>query len=100
MDIQDVEWLSLYKVNVMLADHYRAGRIFLAGDAAHIHSPTGGQGMNTGAQDAYNLGWKLAAVLKGADPLLLDTYEDERRAVKLGGHRIHGPEGEGAGARE
>ncbi|MFI9273143.1 FAD-dependent monooxygenase [Kitasatospora sp. NPDC052896] len=81
VDIQDVEWLSLYKINVVLADRYRAGRIFLAGDAAHIHSPAGGQGMNTGAQDAYNLGWKLAAVLGGADPALLDTYEDERRPV-------------------
>ncbi|MFJ1707400.1 FAD-dependent monooxygenase [Kitasatospora sp. NPDC088346] len=79
--IQDVEWLSLYKINVVLADRYRTGRIFLAGDAAHIHSPAGGQGMNTGAQDAYNLGWKLAAVLGGADPVLLDTYEDERRPV-------------------
>ncbi|MFI9163369.1 FAD-dependent monooxygenase [Kitasatospora aureofaciens] len=81
VEIRAAEWLSLYKINVVLADHYRAGRIFLAGDAAHIHSPAGGQGMNTGTQDAYNLGWKLAAVLKGADPALLDTYEDERRPV-------------------
>ncbi|MEU1666944.1 FAD-dependent oxidoreductase [Streptomyces sparsogenes] len=79
--IRDADWLSLYKVNVCLADRYRAGRVFLAGDAAHIHSPAGGQGMNTGAQDAYNLGWKLAAVLGGADATLLDTYEQERRPV-------------------
>ena len=55
--------------------------MFLAGDAAHIHSPAGGQGMNTGIQDAYNLGWKLAAVAKGASPALLDSYEAERRPV-------------------
>ena len=79
--IQDVAWLSLYRINVVLADHYRSGRILLAGDAAHIHSPAGGQGMNTGIQDAYNLGWKLAALLDGADPALLDTYEHERRPV-------------------
>ncbi|MEU9048299.1 MULTISPECIES: FAD-dependent oxidoreductase [unclassified Kitasatospora] len=79
--IRDVAWLSLYRINVVLADHYRNGRILLAGDAAHIHSPAGGQGMNTGIQDAYNLGWKLAALLDGADPALLDTYEHERRPV-------------------
>ncbi|WP_329453872.1 FAD-dependent monooxygenase [Streptomyces sp. NBC_01497] len=79
--IQDVSWLSLYRINVVLADHYRSGRILLAGDAAHIHSPAGGQGMNTGIQDAYNLGWKFAALLDGADPALLDTYEHERRPV-------------------
>lgn len=55
--------------------------MFLAGDAAHIHSPAGGQGMNTGIQDAYNLGWKLAAVARGATPALLDSYEAERRPV-------------------
>ncbi|MEV5528214.1 FAD-dependent monooxygenase [Streptomyces prunicolor] len=79
--IQDVAWLSLYRINVVLADRYRSGRILLAGDAGHIHSPAGGQGMNTGIQDAYNLGWKLAALLDGADPALLDTYEHERRPV-------------------
>ncbi|MET9029972.1 FAD-dependent monooxygenase [Nocardia sp. NPDC004168] len=79
--IEDAGWLSLYRINVCLADRYRVGRVFLAGDAAHIHSPAGGQGMNTGIQDAYNLGWKLAAVLDGADESLLDTYELERRAV-------------------
>ncbi|MFG1926416.1 FAD-dependent oxidoreductase [Cryptosporangium sp. NPDC048952] len=74
-------WSSLWRANVRLADRYREGRVFLAGDAAHIHSPAGGQGMNTGIQDAYNLGWKLAAVARGASPALLDTYDAERRPV-------------------
>ncbi|GAA0363309.1 FAD-dependent oxidoreductase [Actinoallomurus spadix] len=78
------EWSSLWRANVRLADRYREGRVFLAGDAAHIHSPAGGQGMNTGIQDAHNLGWKLAAVAKGASPALLDTYEAERRPVAAG----------------
>jgi FAD binding domain len=64
-----------------MVDRYRAGRIFLAGDAAHVHSPAGGQGMNTGMQDAYNLGWKLSAVLSGAPASLLDTYEEERLPI-------------------
>lgn len=59
-------------------------RVFLAGDAAHIHSPAGGQGMNTGIQDAHNLGWKLAAIANGVPPALLDTYETERRPVAAG----------------
>jgi hypothetical protein len=64
------------------AQHYRTGRIFLAGDAAHIHSPVGAQGMNTGIQDAWNLGWKLALVARGvARPTLLDSYETERWPV-------------------
>ncbi|MEU7864262.1 FAD-dependent oxidoreductase [Nonomuraea sp. NPDC049141] len=79
--ITEADWVSLYKINVCLVDRYRIGRVFLAGDAAHIHSPAGGQGMNTGIQDAYNLGWKLAAVLGGAEPALLDTYELERRPM-------------------
>jgi 2-polyprenyl-6-methoxyphenol hydroxylase-like FAD-dependent oxidoreductase len=74
-------WLSLYSVNIRMVDRYRIGRVFLAGDAAHVHPPTGGQGMNTGVQDAYNLGWKLGLVLKGADPELLDSYEEERLPV-------------------
>jgi hypothetical protein len=57
------------------------GRVFLAGDAAHVHSPAGGQGMNTGIQDAYNLGWKLGCVFEGASDTLLDTYEEERLPV-------------------
>ena len=64
-----------------MADRYRAGRVFLAGDAAHIHPPTGGQGLNTSIQDSYNLGWKLAAVARGAPDSLLDSYEEERRPI-------------------
>jgi 2-polyprenyl-6-methoxyphenol hydroxylase-like FAD-dependent oxidoreductase len=72
---------SRFRVNEHIVDHYRAGRAFLAGDAAHVYSPAGGQGMTTGIQDAYNLGWKLAAVLAGAPASLLDSYEGERRPV-------------------
>ncbi|HLI77100.1 MAG TPA: FAD-dependent monooxygenase [Acidobacteriaceae bacterium] len=75
------EWMTPFSVNDRQAKHYRAGRVFLAGDAAHIHSPVGGQGMNTGIQDAANLAWKLAAVGRGADPGLLDSYEEERGEV-------------------
>ena len=67
-----------------MVDRYRAGRVFLAGDAAHVHSPAGGQGMNTGIQDAHNLGWKLASVIKGASPALLDSYQEERLPVAAG----------------
>ncbi|WP_432840915.1 FAD-dependent oxidoreductase [Dactylosporangium sp. CA-092794] len=79
--LHEPQWSSLWRANIRLADRYREGRVFLAGDAAHIHSPAGGQGMNTGIQDAHNLGWKLAAVARGAAPALLDTYEAERRPV-------------------
>ncbi|EYF08526.1 FAD-dependent oxidoreductase [Chondromyces apiculatus] len=79
--IQSVSWASAYTMNARLANRYRVGRVFLAGDAAHIHPPTGGQGLNTSVQDAYNLGWKLAAVLGGAPQRLLDSYEEERRPV-------------------
>lgn len=79
--VQAVSWGSAYTMNARLADSYRADRIFLMGDAAHIHPPTGGQGLNTSVQDAYNLGWKLAAVLCGTDDELLDSYEVERRPV-------------------
>jgi hypothetical protein len=78
------QWSSLWRANIRLVDRYREGQVFLAGDAAHIHSPAGGQGMNTGIQDAHNLGWKLAAVAKGASPALLDSYETERRPVAAG----------------
>jgi 2-polyprenyl-6-methoxyphenol hydroxylase-like FAD-dependent oxidoreductase len=81
LKLYDPTWLSLYRANVRMVDRYRDGRVFLAGDAAHVHSPAGGQGMNTGIQDAYNLGWKLGAVLNDADPSLLDTYEEERLPV-------------------
>lgn len=79
--IQSVSWASAFQMNARLADRYRAGRVFLVGDAAHTHPPTGGQGLNTSVQDAYNIGWKLAAVLAGAPETLLDTYEEERRPI-------------------
>jgi 2-polyprenyl-6-methoxyphenol hydroxylase-like FAD-dependent oxidoreductase len=80
--VTTLRWSSLFRISHRLADHYARGRVFLAGDAAHIHPPTGGQGMNTGLQDAYNLAWKLALVLRGtAAPQLLASYERERRAV-------------------
>jgi 2-polyprenyl-6-methoxyphenol hydroxylase-like FAD-dependent oxidoreductase len=79
--LTDAPWLSLYRANVRMVSRYRVGRVFLAGDAAHVHSPAGGQGMNTGIQDAYNLGWKLNGVLQGAPDSLLDTYEEERLPV-------------------
>jgi 2-polyprenyl-6-methoxyphenol hydroxylase-like FAD-dependent oxidoreductase len=79
--LREPRWTSLWRANVRLAGRYREGRVFLAGDAAHIHSPAGGQGMNTGIQDAHNLGWKLA---RGASPALLDSYEAERRPVAAG----------------
>lgn len=77
--VQAVHWFSTYGVAHRVAEHLRQGRVFLLGDAGHVHSPLGGQGMNTGVGDAANLGWKLAAVLQGrADPALLDSYEAER----------------------
>jgi len=79
--LYDATWLSLYRANVRMVDRYRVERVLLAGDAAHVHSPAGGQGMNTGIQDAYNLGWKLGQVLAGAPNALLDTYEEERFPV-------------------
>ncbi|WP_051839845.1 FAD-dependent oxidoreductase [Streptomyces sp. NRRL F-5126] len=82
--LREPEWSSLWRANIRLVDRYREGRVFLAGDAAHIHSPAGGQGMNTGMQDAHNLGWKLAAVEQGAPRALLDTYEAERRPIAAG----------------
>ncbi|WP_328480088.1 FAD-dependent monooxygenase [Streptomyces sp. NBC_00377] len=81
-DVTEVRWSSDFRPRAALADRFREGRIFLAGDAAHVHSPAGGQGLNTSVQDAYNLGWKLGAVLDGRAPqTLLDTYEEERRPV-------------------
>jgi hypothetical protein len=79
--IQSVSWASAFNMHARLADRYRAGRVFLAGDAAHTHPPTGGQGLNISIQDAYNLGWKIAAVLNGAPDALLDSYEEERRPI-------------------
>ena len=82
--IRSVSWASVFNMSARLAEHYRVGRVFLAGDSAHVHPPTGGQGLNTSVQDAYNLGWKLAAVLEGAPDTLLDTYEEERRPIAAG----------------
>lgn len=84
------EWLAPFRVNERRAKHPRAGNVFLAGDASHIHSPAGGQGMNTGIQDAANLAWKLATVLRGADAVLLDSYETERGEVSKGVLRTSG----------
>jgi 2-polyprenyl-6-methoxyphenol hydroxylase-like FAD-dependent oxidoreductase len=78
-DITEVNWFSVYKVHSRAVGAFSRGTCFLAGDSAHIHTPAGAQGMNTGIQDGYNLAWKLAAVLKfGADARLLDTYNEER----------------------
>ncbi|WP_405182342.1 rifampin monooxygenase [Nocardia sp. NBC_01377] len=78
-------WLSRFGDATRLAERYRGGRVLLAGDAAHIHPPTGGQGLNLGIQDAFNLGWKLAAAIDGWAPEgLLDSYESERRPVAAG----------------
>jgi 2-polyprenyl-6-methoxyphenol hydroxylase-like FAD-dependent oxidoreductase len=80
--LSDMRWSSIFRISMRLAARYRVGRCLIAGDAAHIHPPTGGQGMNTGIQDAYNLAWKLALVVQAkADPALLDSYEAERRPV-------------------
>jgi 2-polyprenyl-6-methoxyphenol hydroxylase-like FAD-dependent oxidoreductase len=79
---RECSWFSTYRIHHRAAERFRDGRCFLLGDAAHVHSPAGGQGMNTGLQDAYNLAWKLALVVKGrADEALLDSYEKERRPV-------------------
>jgi 2-polyprenyl-6-methoxyphenol hydroxylase-like FAD-dependent oxidoreductase len=75
--LTEVGWRSQWRANVRMVDRYRVGRVFLAGDAAHVHTPAGGQGLNTGVQDAYNLGWKLAL---GSEELL-DSYEDERLPI-------------------
>lgn len=81
IDVNRVNWFSSYRVHHRVADRFRQGRAFLLGDAGHVHSPVGGQGMNTGIGDAVNLAWKVAAVLKGrADSSLLDSYEPERIA--------------------
>jgi 2-polyprenyl-6-methoxyphenol hydroxylase-like FAD-dependent oxidoreductase len=80
--IREISWSSRFRVHHRLADHYRAGRILLAGDAAHVHSPAGGQGMNTGIQDAVALGHVLVAVCAGqGDASLLDQYEQTRRPI-------------------
>lgn len=96
VQMRDASWLSAFRTNERLAEKYRVGRVFIAGDAAHIHSPAGAQGMNTGIQDATNLGWKLAHVIsgKGHAELLLDSYEAERRpiardVIKAAAQKLH-----------
>ncbi|WP_419913734.1 FAD-dependent monooxygenase [Hoeflea sp.] len=80
--LSDPQWLGYFRINYRLVPHYRRGRVFLAGDAAHVHSLLAGQGMNTGIQDAHNLGWKLAQVARGrAGADILESYEAERRKV-------------------
>jgi 2-polyprenyl-6-methoxyphenol hydroxylase-like FAD-dependent oxidoreductase len=79
LELSNIKWFSVYKVHTRGVNQFSVGRCFLAGDAAHIHSPAGGQGMNTGIQDAYNLAWKIAWVIEGnASPNLLETYNKER----------------------
>ncbi|MFI6156904.1 FAD-dependent monooxygenase [Kitasatospora sp. NPDC051170] len=82
--LHEPSWSSVWRPTVRMVDRYRAGRVFVAGDAAHCHSAAGGQGLNTGVQDAANLGWKLAAVLRGAPDALLDSYQAERLPVAAG----------------
>jgi 2-polyprenyl-6-methoxyphenol hydroxylase-like FAD-dependent oxidoreductase len=82
--LRDIQWRSVFRPNIRLAERYRLGRVLIAGDAAHVHTPAGAQGLNTGIQDGYNLGWKLAQVLAGADDQLLDTYQDERLPIAAG----------------
>ncbi|KAK8018137.1 hypothetical protein PG991_007327 [Apiospora marii] len=83
-ELFDPIWMTRFKLHHRVSTNYRDGRLLLAGDAAHIHSPGGGQGMNTGIQDSVNLGWKLARVLRGEQPdTFLDSYNEERRPVGL-----------------
>jgi len=80
--ISNPYWLAYFRLHHRMVDKYRVGRVFISGDAAHIHSPIGGQGMNTGMQDAYNLAWKMALVLKSKSPeALLDSYNAERHKI-------------------
>ncbi|WP_282699722.1 FAD-dependent oxidoreductase [Streptomyces sp. CC219B] len=81
IQLHDIRWTSVFRPNIRLAESYGRGRVFLAGDAAHVHTPAGAQGLNTGIQDGYNLGWKLGQVLAGADAALLDTFEAERQPI-------------------
>lgn len=84
VQLTSINWKSVWRPNIRLADKYADQRVFLVGDAAHVHPPTGGLGMNTGIQDAYNLGWKLSQVLSGAPSTLLGTYEQERQPIAAG----------------
>jgi len=93
--IKTTNWMTCYKVNERRAEQFiYQDRIFLAGDSAHVHSPAGGQGLNTGLQDAHNLAWKLAMVLNGvAPPALLSSYDERKpmadRAIELSSHLLH-----------
>ncbi|MFE9028184.1 FAD-dependent oxidoreductase [Streptomyces iakyrus] len=84
IELHDIHWTSVFRPNIRLAENYGRGRVFLVGDAAHVHTPAGAQGLNTGVQDGYNLGWKISQVLAGADAALLDTYESERQPIAAG----------------
>ncbi|TFK39989.1 FAD binding domain-containing protein [Crucibulum laeve] len=78
----DIPWISCYTPNIRMVDKFGKGRVFIAGDAAHVHSPTGGQGMNTGVQDSFNLGWKLALIIKKLAPVsLIESFNEERLPV-------------------
>ncbi len=89
----DPIWLAGFRINGRKVASYRHGRVFLAGDAAHVHSPAGGQGMNTGMQDAFNLAWKLAMVVQETcDERLLESYSPERSR-----RRRRGPQGRRTG---
>src|SRR5690606_12552447 len=80
--ISELNWFSTYKIHRRTAARFKAGNHILVGDAAHIHSPIGGQGMNLGIGDSFNLGWKLAQVVRDEAPeYLLDTYESERKQI-------------------
>jgi len=79
--LRELTWSTIWRPNIRMAQQFRVGRVFIAGDAAHVHPPSGGQGLNTGVQDAYNLGWKLGAVLDGQSDQLLDSYQAERLPV-------------------
>jgi len=81
LELDALSWCSLYRTSVRMVDRLRIGRVLVAGDAAHVHSPAGGQGLNTAVQDAYNLGWKLARAVSHEDEEILDTYEEERLPV-------------------
>ena len=96
LGVREVGWLSRFHCDERQVAEYRYGRVFLAGDAAHVHSPMGGQGMNTGIQDAVNLAWKLDAVLGGAPDDVLDTYQRERHPI---GKRVAGPIGDDGARR-
>jgi 2-polyprenyl-6-methoxyphenol hydroxylase-like FAD-dependent oxidoreductase len=81
LGLSEIGWKSRFHCDERQVEQYRHGRVFLAGDAAHVHSPMGGQGMNTGIQDAANLAWKIDAALAGADDAVLDSYQDERHPI-------------------